>query len=74
MPQCCSCRGVEAICRCGKEQSDLLYRHLEKRCHTHIKNDLLPDIEQHGDSSSVKVLKAVEEVWRIWRNQVVGLQ
>ncbi|RAL68576.1 hypothetical protein DID88_007298 [Monilinia fructigena] len=68
------CRGVEAICRRGKEQADKLYRHLEKRCHTHIKDGLLLVIVRHIGSSSVETLQFVDKVWRIWRNQLVLLR
>ncbi|KAA8567669.1 hypothetical protein EYC84_008142 [Monilinia fructicola] len=68
------CRGVEAICRRGKEQADQLYRHLEKRCRTHIKDGLLPAIVRHVGSSSVETLQFVEKVWGIWKNQLVLLR
>lgn len=72
--QYCRCRGVESICRRGKDKADQLYRHLEQHCHTHIKDGLLPDILRKGDSNSVETLRAVETVWGIWRTQLVGLQ
>ncbi|KAJ8069120.1 hypothetical protein OCU04_002794 [Sclerotinia nivalis] len=68
------CRGVESICRRGKEKADQLYRHLENRCHTHIKDNLLPAIARNGDSSTVETLRTVERVWGIWRTQLVLLR
>ncbi|KAB8295890.1 hypothetical protein EYC80_008711 [Monilinia laxa] len=68
------CRGVEAICRRGKEQADQLYRHLEKCCHTHIKDGLLPAIVRHIGSSSVETLQFVDKVWGVWRSQLVLLR
>ncbi|KAM0155808.1 hypothetical protein ACHAPG_005684 [Botrytis cinerea] len=68
------CRGVESICRRGKDKADQLYRHLEQHCHTHIKDGLLPDILRKGDSNSVETLRAVETVWGIWRTQLILLR
>ncbi|ESZ96368.1 hypothetical protein SBOR_3251 [Sclerotinia borealis F-4128] len=68
------CRGVEAICRRGKEQADQLYRHVEKRCHTHIKDGLLPAIIRNRGFSSVETLRTVERIWGIWRTQLILLR
>ncbi|KAI9649424.1 hypothetical protein NHQ30_002000 [Ciborinia camelliae] len=68
------CRGVETICRRGEEQADQLYRHLERRCHRHIKDDLFPALARNSGLNSVESLRTVEKVWGEWRTQLVLLR
>lgn len=64
------CRGVEAMCRGGKAEE--LFRHLEKRCKSHLDITLLSRIEKNAQSNSVELLRAVINGWRTWNNQLVS--
>jgi cullin-4 len=65
------CRGVEATCRHGRSQE--LYKHLERRCQAHIKDELLPQIKKQAGSNAVDTLRTVQRVWGLWKDQLVFL-
>ncbi|KAM3087991.1 hypothetical protein ACMFMG_002056 [Clarireedia jacksonii] len=63
------CRGVEATCRRGRPKE--LYKHLERRCQAHIKDEFLPQIKKQAGSNVLDTLRTVQRVWSLWKDQLV---
>jgi cullin 4 len=63
-------RGVEDICRHGKEKQ--LYDTLKEKCDVHLKTTVLQSITSSGSGDNIDMLKRVLSHWKVWNSQAVG--
>ncbi|KAI1143997.1 Cullin-domain-containing protein [Hypoxylon sp. FL0543] len=60
-------RGVEDLCRHGDERE--LFKMLQERCESYLKNDLHRSIVAEAGPSNVDVLRSTHKYWVIWNSQ-----